>query len=83
APRPGQDALDVDEMLALREDDYRRRFYGTALARARYDGLLRNAVLAAGRSADPRRAEAVRAHLASPYPGVRAAAAWALARLAR
>ena len=81
APRPGQEALPVDEMLALREDEYRRRFYGTAIARARYDGLLRNAILAAGRSGERRRLDAVRAHLASPFPGVRAAAEWALARL--
>lgn len=83
APRPGQDALPVDEMLALREDEYRRRFWGTAIARARYDGLLRNAILAAGRSGERRRLEAVRAHLASPFPGVRAAAEWATARLER
>jgi epoxyqueuosine reductase len=81
APRPGQEALSVDEMLGLGEEQYRRRFWGTALARARYDGLLRNAILAAGRSGEPRRLEAVRAHLASPFPGVRAAAEWAAARL--
>ncbi|HEY6004762.1 MAG TPA: tRNA epoxyqueuosine(34) reductase QueG [Anaeromyxobacter sp.] len=82
APRPGQDALPVDELLALGEDEYRRRFWGTAIARARYDGLLRNAILAAGRSGERRRLEAVRAHLASPFPGVRAAAEWATAKLA-
>ena len=81
APRPGQDALAVDEMLGLREEAYRRRFWGTALARARYDGLLRNALLAAGRSGERRRLPAVRAHLASPFPGVRAAAEWAAGRL--
>jgi epoxyqueuosine reductase len=81
APRPGQDALPVDEVLALGEDEYRRRFYGTSLARARYDGLLRNALLAAGRAGERRRLAAVRAHLASPFPGVRAAAEWAAARL--
>jgi epoxyqueuosine reductase len=83
APRPGQDALSVDELLGLTEDGYRRRFYGTAIARARYDGLLRNAILAAGRSGERRRLDAVRAHLASPFDGVRAAAEWAAARLAR
>jgi epoxyqueuosine reductase len=83
APRPGQEALPVDEMLALGEDEYRRRFYGTAIARARYDGLLRNALLAAGRSGERRRLAAVRAHLASSFPGVRAAAEWAAAELAR
>jgi epoxyqueuosine reductase len=83
APRRGQDALAVDQMLALTEDEYRRRFYGTALARARYDGLLRNAILAAGRSGERRRLDAVRAHLASPFAGVRAAAEWAAEKLAR
>lgn len=81
-PRPGQEALDVDEMLTLREEEYRRRFWGTALARARYDGLLRNAILAAGRSGQRRRLAAVSVFLESPFPGVRAAAQWAVARLA-
>ncbi len=82
-PRPGREALPLDDLLALSEEEYRQRFWGTSLARARYDGLLRNAVLAAGRAGDPGRAEAVRRHLASPFPGVRAAAEWAIARLAR
>ena len=80
--RPGQSALDLDAMLALTPEEY-RRFHGTALARARYDGLLRNAILAAGHAGDRRRLAAVRAHLASPYEGVRAAAGWAVARLER
>jgi epoxyqueuosine reductase len=82
-PRPGQLALDLDRLVALSEAEYRRRFQGTALARARWDGLVRNAILAAGREGDPRRAEAIRAHLASPHPGIRAAAEWALERLSR
>ena len=82
-PRPGRDALALDDLLALTEDDYRGRFYGTSLARARYDGLVRNALLAAGGSGDARYLGAIRARLDSPYPGVRAAAEWAAARLAR
>jgi epoxyqueuosine reductase len=82
AHRPAQSALAIADLLALTEEDYRRRFYGTSLARARYDGLLRNALLAAGRSGDPVYLEAARAHLASPFDGVRAAAEWAVARLA-
>jgi epoxyqueuosine reductase len=81
--RPGQRGLDLDGLLALTLEEYRQRFYGTALARARYEGLLRNALLAAGQAADRRRLPAVRAHLASPFDGVRAAAAWAAARLER
>jgi epoxyqueuosine reductase len=81
--RPGQAALDLDALLALTFEQYQRRFYGTALARARYDGLLRNAVLAAAHAGDARRAPAIRAHLESPFEGVRAAARWALAHLER
>jgi epoxyqueuosine reductase len=80
-PRPGQSSLDLDEMLRLTPDDYGRRFYGTSLARARYEGLLRNAVLAAGRSGDSRYVERIRFHEESPFPGVRDAARWALSRL--
>ncbi len=83
AARPGQSMLRLDEMLRLTLEAYRRRFYGTALARARYEGLLRNAVLSAGHSGDPRYAGAVQAHLGSEYPGVRAAAEWAISRLGR
>jgi len=82
APRDGQAALAIDDVLELSEEEYRRRFYGTSLARARYDGLVRNAVLAAGRSGDRRYAGAIRPHLESPHDAVRAAARWALARLA-
>jgi epoxyqueuosine reductase len=80
-PRPARAALDLDAMLRLSEEDYRRAFWGTALARARHDGLLRNALLAAGLAGDGRRAAAVAAHARSPHQGVRAAARWALARL--
>ncbi len=79
--RPGQRGLDLDALLALTFEEYQRRFYGTALARARYEGLLRNAVLAAGHAGDPRRLAGVRRHLESPYPGVREAARWAAERL--
>lgn len=80
-PRPGQSALELEGLLALSEEDYARRFHGTALARARRDGLVRNALLLAGGSGDARWLPLVRPHLASPFPGVRAAAEWALARL--
>ncbi len=78
-PRAGP--LDLGELLALDRAEYQRRFWGTSLARASYEGLLRDAVLAAGASGDRRWAGAVRPHVESPFPGVRAAAGWALARL--
>lgn len=76
--RPG---LELSALLRLRFDEYQRDFYGTSLARARYEGLLRNALLAAGWSGEARHAAAVRAHLDSEFPGVREAARWAAARL--
>jgi len=80
---PRQGPLDLGDLLALTRPEYQRRFWGTALARASYPGLLRDAVLAAGASGRGRWAEAVRAHAGSPFPGVRAAARWALARLSQ
>jgi epoxyqueuosine reductase len=78
---PRRRGLDLAAMLRLTPEEYRAAFNGTALARARYDGLLRNAILAAGASGDPRWREAVGRHAGSDLPGVRAAARWALGRL--
>jgi len=80
-PRPARRGLDLDALLSLSEEDYRRAFHGTALARARYQGLLRNAVLAAAAAGDPRRLPAIEALRESPFPEVRAATLVALARL--
>jgi epoxyqueuosine reductase len=80
-PRPGREALALDDLLRLGEEEYRARFNGTSLARARLDGLVRNAILLAGGSGERRYAAAIRPHLDSPHEGVRAAAEWALARL--
>jgi epoxyqueuosine reductase len=82
-PRPGREALALEDLLRLGEEEYRARFYGTSLARARYDGLVRNAILLAGASGDGRWADAIRPHLASPHDAVRAAAEWALGALGR
>ncbi len=80
-PRRGQSAFDLPAMLALTLEQYRRRFWGTALARARYQGLVRNALLAAGHSGDRGLLPAVRARLGDDDEGVRRAAAFALGRL--
>jgi epoxyqueuosine reductase len=82
-PRPGREALALDDLLTLSEEEYRARFHGTSLARARYDGLVRNAILLAGASGDPGRAEVIRPHLSSSHGAIRAAAEWALAALER
>jgi epoxyqueuosine reductase len=80
-PRDGQAALSLEELLTLTEAEYARRFHGTSLARARLDGLVRNAALLAGASGEARWVPLLLPLRASPHDGVRAAAAWALARL--
>ena len=80
-PREGQSAIPIEGLLQLTEAEYARRFHGTSLARARFDGLVRNALLVAGGSGQPRWRPLVAPWLASPHQGVRAAAEWAMARL--
>jgi epoxyqueuosine reductase len=80
-PREGQSAIPLEGLLRLDPAAYARRFNGTSLARARFDGLVRNALLVAGGTRDPRWRPLVAAWLESPHDGVRAAAAWAIARL--
>jgi epoxyqueuosine reductase len=78
---PRRRSLDLDALLRLTLAEYQATFWGTALARARYDGLVRNALLAAGASGERRYREAVAAWCRSEHPGIREAAGWALGRL--
>jgi epoxyqueuosine reductase len=81
APREGQSAIPLEGLLRLDQAEYARRFHGTSLARARFDGLVRNALLVAAGTGDRRWRPLVAPWLASHHDGVRAAAAWAMARL--
>jgi epoxyqueuosine reductase len=81
APRPGLEALDLLEVLGLSEQEYCRRFAGTALTRPRRAGLLRNAALVLGNTAGPEALPALRRALDDPEPLVREAAAWAVGRI--
>jgi epoxyqueuosine reductase len=74
-------SLDPIELLRLGEDEFRRRFRGTALWRARRRGLLRNAAIVLGNSGDESALPALRQALADPEPLVRQAAAWAIERI--
>jgi epoxyqueuosine reductase len=68
-------------LLALDEAAFRARFRRTALWRAHRSGLLRNAALVLGNRRDRGAVPALTAALDDADPVVRAAAAWALARL--
>jgi epoxyqueuosine reductase len=80
-PRPELEALDPAELLGLSPDDFRRRFRGTALARTKRGGLLRNAALVLGNRGDAAALPALRRALDDAEPLVRDAAAWAIARI--
>ncbi len=75
------EAVDAAELLGLTEDEFRARYRGTALARTKRRGLLRNAALVLGNTGDERALPALRRALADPEPLVRDAVAWAIARI--
>ncbi len=81
APRPEWRAASLAWVLDLDEEAWRRATRGTALRRARYRGLLRNALVAAGNSGDRALAARVRRHGDGPDPVLAEHARWALARL--
>ncbi|HLV60046.1 MAG TPA: tRNA epoxyqueuosine(34) reductase QueG [Fredinandcohnia sp.] len=82
APRAtGLYDVPLERLLTMDEATYGERSRGTALARPKYAGILRNALLAAGARGDRRLADACRAHLSHPHPAVRDAAAWAVERI--
>jgi epoxyqueuosine reductase len=82
-PRDVEDAYpDLIPLLTMSVPEYRDRFRGRAMKRAKRDGLARNAAVALGNSGDqaavPALIDALRAHDA---PLVRSHAAWALGHL--
>ncbi len=82
APAAGAGAaLDPAAVLALDEGAYREQFRGSALKRAKRQGLRRNAALALGNAADPAARPALAAAAADGDPVVAEQAAWSLARL--
>ncbi len=82
AARPEWVRPSVAWILSLREEDWRAATRKTALRRARYRGLLRNALVVAGNSGDRALIPAVRAHARGSDPLLAEHARWALDRLA-
>ena len=81
--RPRADRVDPDaaELLALSDHEWRARFGGSAMTRAKRRGLARNAAVALGNRRDPRTIPVLEAAARDdPEPVVRAHAAWALAQ---
>lgn len=61
--------------------EWEERARGTAMARPKHFGTVRNALIAAGASGDAALLGACAARLADPNEGVRDAATWAVHRL--
>jgi len=81
-PREGLHAPELIPLLALTEAEFRRRFRGSPITRAKRRGFLRNVCVALGNLGDQRAVSALaRALREDPEPLVRAHAAWALGRI--
>jgi epoxyqueuosine reductase len=80
APRPVA-GLDARAMAALTRSAYEALVPGTALARAGFDGLRRNAAYALGAARDAGARQVLEQLCADASPGVSEAARWALTRL--
>ena len=75
-------ALDLLELVDLTEEEFRSRFRGTPVLRAKRVGLQRNACVALGNLGDPAAIPALSLVLTTnPEPLVRGHAAWALGEI--
>jgi len=73
--------LDPVDILALDEAAFRARYSGTALMRARWDGMRRNACIVLGNRGDGAALPALRRATGDADPMVREHALWAIARI--
>ena len=74
--------LDLVELLALSEEEFRARFQGTSIMRAKRVGLQKNACVALGNNRDEAGVPALVSTLKNAVPLVRGHAAWALGQIA-
>jgi epoxyqueuosine reductase len=80
-PRAGFAAPELLPLLRLSEDEFRARFRGSPITRAKRRGLLRNVAVALGNLQDLRALPALEAALHDSEPLIRGHAAWALGRI--
>ena len=73
--------LDLVELLEMSEDDFRARFAGTSIMRAKRTGMQRNACVALGNLGDAAAVPALGRVLRHGEPLARSHAAWALGRI--
>ena len=81
APREGLYAPALVPLLALNENEFRLRFHGSPILRAKRKGLLRNVAVALGNSKSPEAVPALIRALDDEEALVRGHVAWALGRI--
>jgi epoxyqueuosine reductase len=81
AARDGLQAPELIRLLSLDEEEFRRRFRGSPIRRAKRRGFLRNVAVALGNSGALEAVAALAAALLDHEPLVRGHAAWALGRI--
>ncbi|MDA0263681.1 MAG: tRNA epoxyqueuosine(34) reductase QueG [SAR202 cluster bacterium Casp-Chloro-G2] len=87
-PIPPADAVgaagevDLEEILSLTEEEFRNRFQGTSVMRAKRVGLQKNACVALGNAGNRSAAPALERAMETGEPMVRGHAAWALGKIA-
>lgn len=74
-------SLDLIALLEMSEEQFRQRFAGTPLMRAKHGGMQRNACVALGNGGDAAAVPALARALHTAVPLVRQHAAWALGRI--
>ena len=74
-------AVDLIELLEMTDEQFRQRFAGTPVMRAKREGMQRNACIALGNSGDPAAVPGLTRALTTAAPLVRGHAAWALGRI--
>lgn len=80
APRPVA-SLSALQLAGMTREQYAQWIPGTAMARAQYDGLRRNAAYALGAAREQSARAVLERLVQDEHPAVREAAAWALKRL--
>lgn len=82
SPREGLYAPELIPLLSLSDEEFRRRFRGSPILRAKRRGFLRNVAVALGNSRRPEAVPALTQALADHEPMVRQHASWALGQIA-
>jgi epoxyqueuosine reductase len=81
SPREGLRTVRLDELMGLSDAEFRERFRGSPILRAKRAGFARNIAVALGNSRDPAAVPALLRAMEDEEPLVRSHAAWALGEI--